>query len=486
MSSKLVVARAKSQDSAQEHLRASKESWNKQVSAWIAALNALKPHLISFKRGLNGRGDPKAGLPISSIKDPMPAQIVGYLGNVHSEFNELASIFAKLVDEAGNIMQEQAQYSAHRRKSQPRRPGTSPGRSQIQTAHNHQIDNLIIAEGSNPISRFWSHLSSLLSSDVNKRSRLSMLEMARKLFRNLIELEDKILSKGMDNIPQVLTNYLLVMNNFQVLNTAFKAIAPTKKPEDNEPTETVTTTTPAVKPILPQPVSNTLEPSTEVTVPTQISSENDLDIKDIVSKLRDDDLPSEVLKKNVVFMTTVGLTAQDVRPFFEAFHAERKEPNERKKEVMQDQMHAIYQDLLDQLSKLHKKAVTDSELQKLASNYLTRLFKKYRLQSNLSNASSATRMEAYQFIRNAKIHTNTIMDLLENKDIDFDKLIGQLIELNIILKQMRKPLDLLNLLYEGKYYEHGELTHKEPILDPARRYFTRKFRRNIDSEVVYE
>ena len=95
-------SRGKSADPAQEALRARKDSWNSAASTLIA-------QLIAFKRGLNGRGDNRAGLPPSRIKDPLPSEVGSYLDQMASSFNDL-------VGSAGSIIDEQANYSANRKK----------------------------------------------------------------------------------------------------------------------------------------------------------------------------------------------------------------------------------------------------------------------------------------------------------------------------------------------------------------------------------
>jgi len=96
------ISRSKSKDQAQESLRSKKDSWNSDASALIA-------QLIAFKRGFNGRGDPKAGIPPGRVKDPLPSQVGSYL-------DQMASSFNTLVNEAQSIINEQANYSNTRKK----------------------------------------------------------------------------------------------------------------------------------------------------------------------------------------------------------------------------------------------------------------------------------------------------------------------------------------------------------------------------------
>ena len=58
MDGKVTIARKRSMDPAQEHLREQKDIWNKSTKALIAKM-------IAFKQALNGRGNVSAGLPPS-------------------------------------------------------------------------------------------------------------------------------------------------------------------------------------------------------------------------------------------------------------------------------------------------------------------------------------------------------------------------------------------------------------------------------------
>ncbi|HUS88560.1 MAG TPA: hypothetical protein VMW91_04175, partial [Desulfosporosinus sp.] len=98
-----VIARKRSEDTPQEALRERKSRWNKEVKTLIA-------QLIAFKKGLNGRGDPRAGLPASDIKHPFPNEVGQYL-------DEMATRYSQVVSEAKQIITDQSNYSKSRRKS---------------------------------------------------------------------------------------------------------------------------------------------------------------------------------------------------------------------------------------------------------------------------------------------------------------------------------------------------------------------------------
>lgn len=97
------VSRKKSSDPKQEQLRQLKDDWNQSVSALIAIL-------ISLKRGINGRGDAKFNLPVSSIKDPIPEEIVSFLSGTEMKSKEI-------IDDAKNIVNKQKDFSETRKKA---------------------------------------------------------------------------------------------------------------------------------------------------------------------------------------------------------------------------------------------------------------------------------------------------------------------------------------------------------------------------------
>jgi hypothetical protein len=96
------TARKRSADPIQEALRQKKENWNADVSLLIAKL-------IAFKRGINGRGDYKAGLPATKIQNPFPPEVGSYL-------NDVANDYIKVVHHAKDIIDSQSQYSVSRQK----------------------------------------------------------------------------------------------------------------------------------------------------------------------------------------------------------------------------------------------------------------------------------------------------------------------------------------------------------------------------------
>src|ERR1019366_1207591 len=100
-------ANNKPKDPKQMMLRQHKREWSDATSALIA-------NIIAFKRGLNGRGDAKVGLPPSNIKEPLPGEIGSFL-------NQLTTEFQKIVADAEGIISEQEQYAHKKRQPKPKK-----------------------------------------------------------------------------------------------------------------------------------------------------------------------------------------------------------------------------------------------------------------------------------------------------------------------------------------------------------------------------
>lgn len=101
-----------SKDPVQQALRDKKRGWNTASKEFIKRLLALK-------KGLNGRGDPQYGIPVSQIQNPLPDEVGTMLSELNGNFQQLA-------EEALRIIQEQTHYSQTRRKSKKETEGEQP------------------------------------------------------------------------------------------------------------------------------------------------------------------------------------------------------------------------------------------------------------------------------------------------------------------------------------------------------------------------
>jgi hypothetical protein len=90
-------ARNRASDPAQEEVREAKSEWNEYCSELIAKL-------IYLKRGLNGRGEQKVGLPPSKIHHPIPQQVQSYL-------NDVKDTSIRVMNQADKVIETQNQYA---------------------------------------------------------------------------------------------------------------------------------------------------------------------------------------------------------------------------------------------------------------------------------------------------------------------------------------------------------------------------------------
>lgn len=176
----IINARKRSADPAQEHLREQKALWNASTKDLIAKL-------IAFKRGLNGRGDPQAGLPPSNIKEPFPPQIGQYL-------SDIATHYTSLVDGAEKIIQEQEHYSNVRRKPQQVMTGVA-STSEI-------LDEELYKTASWWGSRWWA--SNFGIKGAERPLIKSMLRSAVSFHDKLLDVENYLSSSDPNAIPRAL------------------------------------------------------------------------------------------------------------------------------------------------------------------------------------------------------------------------------------------------------------------------------------------
>ena len=160
-------------DPVQQKLRDEKKQWSKDTSVLIA-------QLIAFKRGLNGRGDPRAGLPPSNIKDPLPQEIERYLQQMIGRFQDIAN-------RADAIVDHQEEYSSKRRKS------NSETNMPIAASAGSSLEKQArIFDKSHGRSRLWAYITQYpwFSKDKGiEKKRLKLLYSLADFERQINEIE---------------------------------------------------------------------------------------------------------------------------------------------------------------------------------------------------------------------------------------------------------------------------------------------------------
>lgn len=156
----LAKARKSSDDPSQESLREAKSKWNEEKRLFIA-------QVIAFGRGFNGKGDARAGLPVSDIKNPFPHEIPQYLEDMTRRYESLASGARRIVD-------MQANYSKTRRKGKKDMPNQPMQQMQMAEAAEEFLLN---KQGANKLSRWWAWVTQYpwFRDDEATKDRLALM-----------------------------------------------------------------------------------------------------------------------------------------------------------------------------------------------------------------------------------------------------------------------------------------------------------------------
>lgn len=187
---KIVTARSRSQDPAQEALREHKSQWNARVSKLI-------PVLIEFKRAVNGHPVPAIGVDKGSIKDPLPESVV-------TLSKQLQDLFTEVFNDVQKIIQEQEAYSANRRKPQEY--------TQIPAAATYKP---VLVKNAGLLSLIWNHVRSpFLFDEEDRWLRKDILQTADELEDLLNQIQKAILNQEENAIP---TAVYLVKDFVQLL-----------------------------------------------------------------------------------------------------------------------------------------------------------------------------------------------------------------------------------------------------------------------------
>lgn len=223
------MARKPSTDPAQEKLRQDKATWNKDVSAFVN-------DLIHLKKLMNGWPS-KFHMERSFIKDPVPADPTTIIGSLLNDYQSIA-------ERGNNLVQEQLNYSKTRRKKQPKQMNlpfktnpaatTAPASPPVSEPDLTQQLNLplaaamkysLIAEGSNPVTRFFTRLltPTMGWSEASRirKYRMSLLSACAKTYKDLENLQVEILKSSTESLNS--SNKLLhkAWNDWMLINKGF-------------------------------------------------------------------------------------------------------------------------------------------------------------------------------------------------------------------------------------------------------------------------
>ncbi len=467
-------ARKTSPDPVQEALRGHKDTWNHEASLLIA-------QLIAFKRGLNGRGEPKVGLPPGSIKDPIPSEVGSYL-------DQLADRYNKLISDAHSIIEEQAHYSEGRNKGSKENGGQPVVAS---------IDDEIMK-----IASWWGSRAKTYgkNSYVNPwywfaakeevKIRMKLLKNLTNFTKQLTNIDSYIVSKDNKAIPNAIYEFdkmvsffgQLVISNVEKLVKIDKTVLPEsdeKTPEllkeiNNEQKET-------------GPKDNaTIQPKIEEKIQSEELPINDFELSGEESAYAQG-LGGKEMVSDLIFTGPISVIMQKLKyneKFINSFKNDSAELRKKldkynlsgKGDLAEIQL--SYGNLLKssnsvlklnaknfstQLKEIEnlvniKSAGISPEFQKLASSFMTRWLKRQKLKM-MSNPEDKIRLIASDKIKIILKAIDHFQNTLENDEKSIDYILE---ELNSVASKIS---NLANTLFHlGKNhndeYEQARLNGK--------------------------
>jgi hypothetical protein len=240
------IARKPSADPVQEKLRQDKAVWNKDMSGFITKV-------INFKKLINGAPN-LFFKQKSKITQPVPSNPTAILSSLTSDFQELAQ-------RGSGLVEEQLAYAKNHKPKQPKVPGAPipiapkvpatpvPDLSKQLAAWESKWESkyALVAEGSNPISRFLTRKTTLTRGTSEKmtvnRLRLNMLAScatARKALSNLqIQItrgSTQSIADSQKIMQHIWYEWAVVARNFNAYKSR-KDLLPTSTKEIELPTD---------------------------------------------------------------------------------------------------------------------------------------------------------------------------------------------------------------------------------------------------------
>jgi methyl-accepting chemotaxis protein len=379
-------SRNRSEDPVQESLREHKAHWNTDASLLIA-------QLIAFKKGLNGRGESRVGLPPSTIKNPIPNEIVAYL-------NQLAERYNSLINDAHSIIDEQKQYSDHRQKSKKELGTTSA------------IEYGLIKEASWWGSRAWTYAKNQYlnpkywtTDNKDVKNRMNMLKAASYLVEHLKNVDDFLVRKEENSVANAVYEFnryfyafdkLLMLNMGELVARHIEKVLLDKSPDGiSEKNE---------EPIIQPKEDSVLEKSKEEPF-VELSG----DKKDYLHEISAQDILNDLVYTGriVQIFGLLGVSKEDILFFqneikelrFNVDNYNLTSTNDNLDDLKKESFNKKYKKLLDFCSKIlningnsfsellekaekliiSKANDISNELEKLSHNMLTRWLKRQKL-----------------------------------------------------------------------------------------------------------
>lgn len=462
------VARKPSSDPVQEKLRLNKAQWNKEVSTFIN-------DLINFKKTMNGWPS-KFHMERSSIKEPIPADPATIIGSLAGDFQELAQ-------RGNDLISQQLEYSKARKKTQPKAPKapgaptpatpsapaapTAPDLSQqLSLPAVAEIDYNLVAEGSNPITRFISTLKGpWFGTGPESRSRkyrVAMLKASADLNRELNKFEAQIMGSSPESIFAAGKMLTKIENQLFYLKDSLSS---------------------QKTPIIDAP-NKSKKPDGNIPSGKEVSTQTDESIPEKPIAVSPDDPTLAAIRAAVADFRKSKPNFTDLNPLLERTFASMmlkfyNAPTNEDKIRFAPPLLKAYQDLLADANMRHgtnaptlaevlMPKTASAQLEAVAQNFLTKWLGQVKHQLSPFDKTSALRLDLLKLSKESRKVLNQMMDALE-KDID-PKLLEEYLEFidkNLVaMRQAMKPLEstirgnmfdktFLNMLKNKKITEHN-------------------------------
>lgn len=442
-------ARKRSEDPVQEALRQNKDTWNHDASLLIA-------QLIAFKKGLNGRGEPKVGIPPGSIKDPMPHEVGSYL-------DQLADRYSKLISDAKAIIDEQNNYSETRRKPQEHTASV--------------FDEELIKIASWWGSRALTYTKNLFSSKEAVKARIAMIKTSVDLIKQLKVIDNFIVSKKINAIPNAVYDFDKFISSFNKLilpnmKKLSKLDKEDEKIQDNKlPSEQI------ISPGREDETPLQLVPDAEHTTEELSEPNIELSGKKSIQSLTAKNILEDIVYTGrlIQIMNLLNSNKSNVSLFESGIKELRKllDNIEISSNGSIEDANNSYNDLKLLSSKILKitnnsfvnqfkdaekllisKAGTISvEFEKLAKNYLSRWLKRQKLKI-LPDSDDRIRLEASKKISNLIYLINKFQDLLEDNEPNIDVIKASFFAIGTELGELADDLYYLAKTHNDEYEQN--------------------------------
>lgn len=433
------TARKPSTDPAQEKLRQEKALWNKDVSAFVN-------DVIHLKKMMNGWPS-KFHMEKSRIVDPIPADPATILGSLANDFNEIAQRGNKLV-------QQQLEYSKNRRKKQPKQlnlplgnapatpaapaPSAPAGPDLTQQLNLPAVANAdydLIAEGSNPFTRFFARLLNPAIGGSQgarvRKYRMSMLSSALDTWKNFEKLQRFIMGSSPESIftasrllNKIEDQWIFLSQGFVTYKESMPKnvadvggeIAPPNRGPEAPPGKPVDNTI--------SNIDSNLAEAEKAVADFRYHITNFLDLNTKV-------LNSLVMKYS---NATDDVKAKLAPELLSAYRSLLSDANAQ---------YGTTGTSLKEIFESKNKKAASSQIEALAQSFLTKYLGKIKHQLSPFDKTSALRLDIYKKAGECKKDVDQIMNLLEKgmKVEELDPLINR-VGIHIMqLKEMQRALD---------------------------------------------